>query len=228
MIGEREQNILEILVREYIKTAEPVSSEKIARRMKNTLSSASIRNIFSDLTEKGYIEQPHTSGGRVPLTSGYRFFVNRILADGDRSSLLPHEVERLLFAHDSEESLRTLQNKIAEHFHLLSYWTRTRPIGFDEMFHEPEFFDQSYVQEFGTFLDTFERFEEKYSDKIDADSFDIVIGEENQTQSLHHISIVITKTSEGDMFCIAGPMRMRYDCIIDLMRLWKKKDPKKR
>ncbi len=225
MIGEREQNILEILVREYIKTAEPVSSEKIAHRMKNTLSAASIRNIFTDLTDEGYIEQPHTSGGRVPQTRGYRFFVDRVLSGEARSSLLPHAIERLLFVEDAV-SLRALQEKIAEHFHLLSYSTGSRPIGFDKIFQEPEFFSKPYMQEFGTFLDTFERFEKTYSSQITADSFDVVIGEENQIQPLHHISVVVTKTSDGDMFCIAGPIRMHYDQLISLMRVWKKKDPR--
>src|SRR3989344_905815 len=96
MVGERDGTILEMLVREYIRTAEPVGSEKIARRMKNALSAATVRNIFADLTDAGFIEQTHTSGGRVPCQKGYRFFVDMILDDMARAGSISEALGRAI------------------------------------------------------------------------------------------------------------------------------------
>lgn len=221
MIGEREAHILEILVREYIRSAEPVSSERIAGRLKNTLSPATIRNIFSELTDQGFIEQPYTSGGRVPQTSAYRFFVNRVTTGEARAGSLPTGLEQLL--SETSSLMRTVQEEIAEHLRVLSYISGGSAIGFDSVFHEPEFAEKSLIEEFGSFLDTFEKYEETYTQTLDADSYDVIIGEENNIQPITHMGIVVTKTPSGDLFFLAGPKRMHYDQIINMMNIWQKK-----
>ncbi len=71
-LTERKRQILKVVVEDFIHTAEPVGSKAIAVRMGGSVSSATIRNELSDLTELGYLEQPHTSAGRVPSPAGYR------------------------------------------------------------------------------------------------------------------------------------------------------------
>jgi heat-inducible transcriptional repressor len=77
---KRHQQILTDVVREYIETGEPVSSRSIASRHPEPLSSATVRNVMSDLEAEGYLYQPHTSAGRVPTASAYRFFVENVAA----------------------------------------------------------------------------------------------------------------------------------------------------
>ena len=84
----RSLEILKAIVAEYISTGEPVGSRTISKKRDVELSAASIRNVMSDLTEAGYITQPHISAGRIPTDIGYRFFVNTILQDA-RSG--PHD-----------------------------------------------------------------------------------------------------------------------------------------
>jgi len=224
MIGEREAHILEMLVREYIRSAEPVSSERIAGRLKNSLSPATVRNVFSDLTDSGFIEQHHISGGRVPRTPAYRFFVDRVMSGEARTGTLSSGLERLLTRFDeASEAMRALQEEVAEHLHVLSYVSGAPPVGFDRIFHEPEFQEKSLVEEFGSFLDTFEKYEETYVRELDSDSYDVIIGEENSIQPITHVSIVVTKTPAGDLFFMAGPTRMHYDRIINMMNIWQKK-----
>ena len=67
---DRKKQILKIVVEEYVAAAEPVGSKAIAQRMPGKISSATIRNELADLTEMGYLEQPHTSAGRVPSAKG--------------------------------------------------------------------------------------------------------------------------------------------------------------
>lgn len=78
-LTEREHRVLEAVVRSYVETAEPAGSRTVARRFKLGISPATIRNTMSDLEEKGYLYHPHTSAGRMPTDSGYRFFVDSLL-----------------------------------------------------------------------------------------------------------------------------------------------------
>ncbi len=77
MITERQISLLKIIVEEYIKTARPVGSKAICEKLK--CSSATVRNEMSVLEELGYLEKTHTSSGRIPSDSGYRYYVDHIM-----------------------------------------------------------------------------------------------------------------------------------------------------
>ena len=78
-ISERKKKILAAIVDEYISTAEPVGSKTIAQNAGLGFSSATIRNEMAELTAMGFLEQPHTSAGRVPSAAGYRLYVNELM-----------------------------------------------------------------------------------------------------------------------------------------------------
>ena len=77
-IGDREREILTAIVETFISTGEPVGSRTLARSNREGLSPATIRNVMSDLVDAGYLEQPHTSAGRVPSTEAYRYYVEQL------------------------------------------------------------------------------------------------------------------------------------------------------
>ena len=106
-LTERKKQILKVVVDDYIHTAEPVGSKAIAARM-GGVSSATIRNELADLVELGYLEQPHTSAGRVPSPKGYRLYVNELM---ERQKLSLDETEKIN---------RSLQLKIEELDRMLS------------------------------------------------------------------------------------------------------------
>jgi heat-inducible transcriptional repressor len=83
-LSERKIKILDAIIRNYLETGEPVGSRTISKYTDLNLSSATIRNEMSDLEELGYIEQPHTSAGRIPSDKGYRFYVDHLIAEKDR------------------------------------------------------------------------------------------------------------------------------------------------
>ena len=91
-LTERKRKILKVVVEDYIQTAEPVGSKAIAGEMGGSVSSATIRNELADLVELGYLEQPHTSAGRVPSPKGYRLYVNELM---ERQKLSIAETERI-------------------------------------------------------------------------------------------------------------------------------------
>ena len=80
-LSERKKKVLRSIVDLYIRTAEPVGSKAIAELPDMNYSSATIRNEMADLTTMGYLEQPHTSAGRVPSAAGYRLYVDELMMD---------------------------------------------------------------------------------------------------------------------------------------------------
>ena len=80
-LTERKKKVLRSVVDLYIRTAEPVGSKAIAEMQDMNYSSATIRSEMADLTAMGYLEQPHTSAGRIPSAAGYRLYVDELMAD---------------------------------------------------------------------------------------------------------------------------------------------------
>jgi heat-inducible transcriptional repressor len=78
-IDGRKQRVLESIIKDYVATAEPVGSRTIARKYNLGVSPATIRNEMADLEEMGFIEQPHTSAGRIPSQLGYRYYVDCLM-----------------------------------------------------------------------------------------------------------------------------------------------------
>lgn len=93
--SERSSRVLAALVREYIGSGEPVPSSMLASAAGLGVSSATVRNILSRLEEEGYVQQPHTSAGRIPTDRGYRFYVN-LLLESKRSGRTADAVEARL------------------------------------------------------------------------------------------------------------------------------------
>ena len=98
----RKKEILKVVVEHYISTAEPVGSKMIAQQLKSSVSSATVRNELADLVELGYLEQPHTSAGRVPSPKGYRLYVNELME------------QRALSLQETEQINEALQMKMRE------------------------------------------------------------------------------------------------------------------
>src|SRR5487761_2392890 len=90
--NERNRQILAAIVRAYIETGEPVSSRTISLRHVESLSSATVRNVMADLEDSGFLYQPHTSAGRVPTATAYRFFAQQIVS---RAPLSPEDEDRI-------------------------------------------------------------------------------------------------------------------------------------
>lgn len=79
MLNDREREILNAVVNSYITSAEPVGSRTVVKRFGLELSAATVRNVMADLEEQGYLQQVHTSSGRVPTDLGYRYYVDHLM-----------------------------------------------------------------------------------------------------------------------------------------------------
>jgi heat-inducible transcriptional repressor len=124
-LTERARRLLATLVREYIETGEPVSSQVLAKHSGLGVSSATVRNMLAQLEDAGYVHQPHTSAGRVPTDRGYRVFVD-LLLEGRRPARPPAAVESELRQHASRSPL--MEDLLASMSHVVA--RAARQVGF--------------------------------------------------------------------------------------------------
>ena len=91
---ERKKKLLAAIVERYIATGEPVGSKALVDALDTPVSSATIRNEMADLVAMGYLEQPHTSAGRVPSAKGYRYYLDNLLEPAPVSASVFAEIDR--------------------------------------------------------------------------------------------------------------------------------------
>jgi heat-inducible transcriptional repressor len=117
-IGEREREILTAIVETFIATGDPVGSRTLARSNKEGLSPATIRNVMADLAEAGFLEQPHTSSGRVPSSEAYRYYVEQLTGQASLSPGLSQEDQGMI--QESLHGISDVQEFMERTSHVLS------------------------------------------------------------------------------------------------------------
>jgi len=231
MMTDRQKEILKGVVEEYIKTAQPVSSQLLERKYQFGVSSATIRAEMQRLTRKGYLFQPHTSAGRVPTDKGYRFYVDAFL-EGEEKDFLDEEflkefeeIERE--ANDILKFSQLITKAIAKATSSLAlsyledkniFWKE----GWREIFQEPEFRDADYCFRFIKMIDSLER-EMSRLIRQNLWRLRVYIGRENPIRQAREFSMILGRCSlqkdrEGDILIILGPKRMNFGRNISLMR----------
>jgi transcriptional regulator of heat shock response len=221
MLSERQEEIIKSLVREYIKTAEPVSSKFLSEKHDFGICPSAIRIEFQILLKEGFLEQPHTSAGKVPTDKAYRFFVD---------SLKEKREERI------EEELEYIIKGVEDKFRMASEITRfiadnsstfvnlhfakeglNLKEGLNEVFKGPEARDENFVDSFVNFLTNFE----KNIDKLQTNPKTMVfIGEESHIPKSKDITIICSECnlpSQKAFITILGPKRMDYEKNIRLI-----------
>ena len=111
-MDDRKLKILAAVVDEYIRTGEPVGSKAVAAQSHINVSAATVRNDMAVLEQLGYLEQPHTSAGRVPTFLGYRLYIDRLMDPSDLSDEEKSKLDEMLGGEDTPEEL-LVQNAAA-------------------------------------------------------------------------------------------------------------------
>jgi heat-inducible transcriptional repressor len=122
-LDDRKSAILRAVVMEYVQTAQPVGSKRIATRSEVSVSPATVRSELADLETEGYLEQPHTSAGRIPTEKGYRFYVDSMTGDEAIDTSGVARVSQFFAAAHGE-----LEQMLRETSHLLSTITGTAAV----------------------------------------------------------------------------------------------------
>lgn len=126
-MNDRKKRILWAVVQDYVSTAEPVGSRTIARNYDLGVSSATIRNEMQDLEDEGYLEQPHTSAGRVPSIKGYRFYVDSLMEPSYVTGEEQEQITHMMMDHATkmDEIFRNMAKAVASMTQTLSVAARS-------------------------------------------------------------------------------------------------------
>jgi heat-inducible transcriptional repressor len=227
--NERQKLILETIIKEYINSAEPISSKKLEEKYNFGICPATIRNEMQRLTDFGFLSQPHTSAGRVPTDKAYRFFVNNILENKEETKKEKLRIEKILKRNqDIVKRIQFLTKELASLSSSLavSYlfdedilWKE----GWEDLLQEPEFQMSDQISDFVKFLKNFE----DEADKMKLNSeISVFIGKENPFSGPREFSLIISRFSYSDkesgFVSLLGPKRMAYDKNIALLNQFRK------
>jgi heat-inducible transcriptional repressor len=114
-LTERQKLLLTLLIHEYVRTSQPIGSRHLVDQYHLEMSSATVRNEMSELTEMGYLRQPHTSAGRIPSEEGYRYFVGRLLRETELPATTRRTISHQFFQtrQDIDQWLRLAASVLA-------------------------------------------------------------------------------------------------------------------
>lgn len=222
MLTERQEQILQSTIAEYINDAALVSSQLLEEKYDFGVSPATIRNELVFLSDKGYLLQPHTSAGRMPTDKGYRFFVDQFLSL--EKGVVPWSLKETSLKDQGEQELLGMFRELAKELSLASsmfaavswrnvIWKE----GWESLFLQPEFEEQQTLISFTRFVEDFEKNLEKFPSK---ETLYVSIGKENRFSKVKDFSIILNVCNvlDGEItFALLGPKRMAYDKNIQLV-----------
>lgn len=219
----RRRAVLATTINKYIDEAFPVSSEDLAGDF--DLSSATIRSIFAELEEIGFLMHPYTSGGRIPTEKGYRYYVDFLIS---QMALLEEEKERIVNGYKREiKHLEAALEETSEiicaitHYasivSLLEWQDRFFYKGISHILEQPEFRDIEKIRLLIRFIED----KQHLLDIINRDftgKVKVYIGRELGLPEMENCSLVVSSYRLKDRSCgrlaVLGPLRMEYRHII--------------
>lgn len=223
--NKRKEEVLELIIDRYIESAEPVGSRQIARKL--GLSSATIRNVMSDLEDEGYITHPHTSAGRIPTDKGYHYYITTLM----RRRSLTDNMVKIVKAQYSEK-VKTLEDILEKTSRLISSLTNYVGItmmpdvekvyldGASHLIGQPEFQNLAKLHNLFRCLEDRMSILKLLCDESD-DRLTIHIGKENKSSYLSDCSIVTRgykiRGKPSGKLGVIGPKRMVYERVIPMV-----------
>lgn len=235
-ITERQKQILFAIIEEFAEVATPVGSVTLAKLF--DVSSATIRAEMARLEEAGLITQPHTSAGRVPTDAGYRFYVNSLTEQhenalrepsrmlGSGTSMPNRNIHALEVRVNSQErtdyAIRSAVDMLAELTGNLGLGTIGEQLylsGISRLFSQPEFLDNSKIQDVAKLLDNLEPW---LREARPGEPLNIFIGHENPIGKSSGVSLIISRFrspySDSSYIGVLGPTRQNYAETMSLVR----------
>ena len=236
-LSDRQEDILYAIIEEYAETASPVGSVTLAKLF--DCSSATIRAEMARLESFGLIASPHTSAGRVPTDAGYRYYVNRLVAQDEQAqdfereepvALLEVPADRRVHAMTvrissqarADSAIRQAVDSLVELTGNLGLATVDGQLylsGISRLFTQPEFSDLSRVQSVAKLLDNLEPW---LREAAPGEALNIFIGQENPIGKTSGMSLVISKFrspySDKSYIGVLGPTRQNYSRVMSLVK----------
>lgn len=220
----RQEKILRYIIEEYIKNAVPVGSNALARKFNFKISSATLRIEMGELTDMGYLVQPHTSAGRIPTEKAYRFFIEKF-CQPRLSSKVEKDFEEIFNEEgDDERMIREIGKLIAlvsKNISILFFEDEVFWQGLSYLLSQPEFYK---IDDILSVVETFESiFNSSFGEledetKMSGNEIKIYIGEENPLRKDNDLALILGGIDNRGLVGILGPTRMDYQTNIALIK----------
>ncbi len=222
MLKDRQKSILGATIEAYIRTARPVASRDLTRVLDVGVSPATIRSELLKLDEQGYLEQPHTSAGRIPTDHGYRFFVDYLLTGADLTAREKDEISEAFDMRDEDDLVRELSRAVS---HISGMFTAAGctddgvfyQTGLASILEEPEFEDQERVRAFAHLADRLDEEIKRILQSMSRGKKDearIFIGRENPWREARDYAMAVSFWEHPSGFrgfvSMIGPTRADY------------------
>ncbi|MDP2939728.1 MAG: hypothetical protein Q8O13_06610 [Candidatus Omnitrophota bacterium] len=225
----RKKEILAQAIDYYIRTAQPVSSEVLVKDHNLELSPATIRNVFADLEQEGYLTHLHTSAGRIPTQLGYRFYVDNIM---NEIQLLDAEKKRIEF--EFRKGIKQLEILLEKTSLVISQLTHCTGIvsltewqnrifykGTSFVVEQPEFKNLDKIRHLLKALDEKERLLEIINCDLE-ERLKIYIGTEIACSDINDCSLIVSsfekKNKPVGRMAVLGPTRMEYAKVVSTLQ----------
>jgi len=210
----RQEQLLRLIVEDYIKTAMPVGSKYLADTYQLDISPATIRNEMGILEQEGYLRQPHTSAGRVPTEKAYLHYLQTVVPPQSNESCVP-DMDESDFSNDPESVLKCVAQRLVEISGETamvsvdkdwSYFT-----GVSNLFHKPEFQDLETATSLGDLIDQFDAVMTKSFDQVPFET-QVLIGSHSPFGDQLTTMMIRYKLpgNKHGLIGLVGPMRMNY------------------
>lgn len=234
LLTPRQRALVSLIIEEYIETAEPVSSKAVASSGAFNVRSATLRNEMADLEQSGYLQQLHTSGGRVPTAKAYRLYVNDLLAQEGVTVPLAQRrrIDEALSEADRrnpEQVNKTLARILGSLSGVvvmanMSEREDAYKVGFSNLMAMPEFHEFNRLAGLTEFFDQFDMLFERMHRRMwgqGESEVKVLIGTESHDERIKDETMICARYHlpgghEGTL-TLVGPMRMDYRKNIGLV-----------
>jgi len=231
MLTERQIELLQAIIDDYINTAEPVGSVEIVQKHNLKCSPATVRNEMAKLIDLGFLEMLHTSSGRVPTKMAYRMYIEEMMTEEELPVLQEVALKQRLWTNrfEIEKLLRETTLAMSEATGCLSIATTSEGFvtyaGTVNVLEHKEFWDIDIAKSALRILDSYEILDRIFQSVNPGQQLYTLIGDEIPVENLSKTTIIFTpyKIGEkGGYLAILGPSRLNYSKIIPIVKYTKK------
>lgn len=224
-LTDRQIHILKAIIEEYIETAQAVGSETLEKKYNLSVSPATIRNEMVALTRSGYLNQPHTSAGRVPTPMALKFYVTRLLKPDHMPVSEEVSVKEKVWdvRHEKQKFLSQATRTLAEKSGALALISTDEGefyhAGVSHILDFPEFYDIDLTKTVLTLLDRMEFWQGVSRRPVGQDPFYLLIGEEfgNDSTPCGFLYARFRSATSGGVIGVVGPYRLQYGRLIPMV-----------
>lgn len=231
MLTERQIQLLNAVIKEYINSSEPVGSVEIVKKYKLGCSAATIRNEMARLIELGFLDMLHTSSGRVPTKQAYKFYLDEILEEQELPVLQEVAMKQRLWPNrfHFEKLLREASISLSDITKYLAIATINDGFvthaGAVNVLDNKEFWEIDVAKAALLLLDDYTLLERIFNSSPEGGEVQIAIEDELGVEDLSKCTVVFTPYSTGNRrgnIAVLGPSRMNYDKVIPSVKYTKR------